>query len=190
MGLISPGGENLLDFFELRQVLLTYDGDLRDPLWWPQERPVPMRVARGPLGIPLPSMPGTKILCGVVPEPEDSSPVLTWILGYFWSLPRGVSPRLDWGHARVLSSRAVAAVSRFPSRGSRDLWLSLEAFPRGFPTGLSHVPPWFESILGLKVEAVQGKQVSLEWTEASRGLWEWWHDPGVPLAFFVESASC
>ena len=73
-----------------------------------------------------------------VPEPEDSSPVLTWILGYFWSFPRGVSPRLEWGHARALSSRAVAAVSRFPSRGSRDLWLSLEAFPRGFPTRLSH----------------------------------------------------
>ena len=32
MGLISPGGENLLDFLELRQVLSTYDGDLRDPL--------------------------------------------------------------------------------------------------------------------------------------------------------------
>ena len=124
-----------------------------------------------------------------VPEPEDSSPVLTWIFGYFWSLPRGVSPRFEWGHARALSSRAVAAVSHFPSRGSRDLWLSLEAFPRGFPTGLSHVPPWCESILGLKVEAVQGKQVSLEWTETSGGLWEWWHDPGVPLAFPVESAS-
>ena len=54
MGLILPGGENLLDFLELRQVLSTYDGDLRDPLWWRQERPVPMRVARGPLGIPLP----------------------------------------------------------------------------------------------------------------------------------------
>ena len=94
-----------------------------------------------------------------VPEPEDSSPVLTWILGYFWSLPRGVSPRLDWGHARALSSRAVAAVSRFPSRGSRDLWISLEAFPRGFPTGLPHVPLCCESILGLKVEAVQGNQV-------------------------------
>ena len=73
-----------------------------------------------------------------VPEPEDSSPVLTCILGYFLSLPRGVSPRLEWGHARALSSLAVAAVSRFPSRGSRDLWLSLEAFPRGFPTRLSH----------------------------------------------------
>ena len=77
-----------------------------------------------------------------VQEPEDSSPVLTWNLGYFWSLPRRVSPRLEWGHARALSSRAVAAVSRFSSRGSRDLWLSLEAFSRGFPSGLSHVPPW------------------------------------------------
>ena len=124
-----------------------------------------------------------------MPEPEDSSPVLTWILGYFWSLPRGVSPRLEWGHARVISSRAVAAVSRLPSHGSMDLWLSLEAFPRGFPTGLSHVPPWCESILGLKVEAVQGEQVSLEWTETSGGLWEWWQDPGDPLALPVESAS-
>ena len=103
-----------------------------------------------------------------VPEQEDSSAVLTWILGYFWSLPRGVSPRLLWGHACAISSRAVAAVLHFPLRGSRDQGLSLrvshEAFPRGFPTWLSHVPPWCESILGLKVEAVQGKQVSLEWT--------------------------
>ena len=65
MGLISSGAENLLDFLELRQVLSTYDGDLRDPLWWPQEKPVPNRVARGPLGIPLLSMPGPKTLCGV-----------------------------------------------------------------------------------------------------------------------------
>ena len=65
MGLISPGGENLLDFPELRQVLSTYNGELRDPLWWPQERPVTMRFAQGPLGITLPSMPGPKALCGV-----------------------------------------------------------------------------------------------------------------------------
>ena len=73
-----------------------------------------------------------------VPEPEDSSPVLTCNLGYFWSVFRGVSPRLEWGHARALSSGAVSAVSRFPSCDSRDLWLSLQAFPRGFPTRLSH----------------------------------------------------
>ena len=51
------------------------------------------------------------------------------------------------------------------------------------------MPLWCESILGLKVEAVQGKQVCLEWTETSGGLWELWHDLGVPLAFPVESAS-
>ena len=112
MGLISTGAENLLDFLELRQVLSTYDRDLRD---------------------------------------------------------------------------SVADVSRFPSWGSRDLWLSLEAFPRGFPTGLSHVPPWCEWILGVKVEALRGKQVPLKWTETSGGLFEWWHDPGVPLAFPIES---
>ena len=105
-------------------------------------------------------------------EPDDSSPVLIWILGYFWSHPRGVNPRLEWGHARALSFRAVAAVSSFPSRGSRDLWLSHEAFPRGFPTGLSDETPCCESILGLNVVALQGKQVSLEWTETSGRLWE------------------
>ena len=66
MGLISPGGENLLDFLQLRQVLSTYDRVLRDPLWWPQERQVPMRVALGPLEFPLPTMLAPKTLCGVV----------------------------------------------------------------------------------------------------------------------------
>ena len=59
------------------------------------------------------------------------------------------------------SLRVDQRICGFPSR------LSHEAFPRGFPTGLSHVPPCCESILGLKVEAVQGIQVSLEWTETS-----------------------
>ena len=81
------------------------------------------------------------------------------------------------------SLRVDQRICGFPS------WLSHEVFPRVFPTGLSHVPPWCESILGLIVEAVQGKQFSLEWTETSGGLWEWLHDPGVPFAFPVESAS-
>ena len=152
-----------------------------------------MRVARGPLRIPLPSMPWPMILCEFGAEPEDSSPVLTWILRYFWSLPRGVSPRLEWGHARTLPSKLQQQCG---ASLRLDQWicgfisrLSQEAFQRGFPTGLFHVPPWCESILGLKVEAVQEKEVSLEWTETSGGLWEWWHDPGDPLAFPVESAS-
>ena len=42
MGLISPGGENLLNFLEFRLVLSNYDSDLRDTLWFPQERLVPL----------------------------------------------------------------------------------------------------------------------------------------------------
>ena len=63
----------------------------------------PIQVARGPLGIPLSTIPGPKILCGVGAGHEHSSPVLTWILGFFWSLPMGVSPPLEWGHARAIS---------------------------------------------------------------------------------------
>ena len=42
-----PGGENILDFLQLRQVLSTYNGDRRDPLWWPQERPVKIQDSTG-----------------------------------------------------------------------------------------------------------------------------------------------
>ena len=183
MGLISPGGENLLYFLKLRPMLSTYDGDLTDPLWWPQERPVPMRLARGPLGIPLPTMPGPKTLCGVGAGTWRFLSSADMDLGVLLESPQGSQSSSRVGACTCVSSRAVAAVSRFPSRGSRELWLSLkpfpqdfptrlslEAFPRGFPTGLSHVPPWCESILGLKGEAVQGKQVSLECTETSGGL--------------------
>ena len=106
MGLISPGGENLLDFLELQQVLSTYDGDLRDPLWWPQESQSPCELLGCLSGFLSRLCQGLRSCVDSVMEPEHSSPVLTWILGYFWSLPSGVSPRLEWVHARALSSRA------------------------------------------------------------------------------------
>ena len=87
MGLISPGGENLLDFLELRQVLSTYDGDLRDPLCWPQERRVPCELLGGLSGFLSRRSLGLRPCVESVPEPEDYSPVLTWNLGYFWSPP-------------------------------------------------------------------------------------------------------
>ena len=185
MGLISPGGENFLDFLELLLVLSTYDGDLRDPLWWPQERPVPMRVARGPLGIPVPSMPRPKTLCGVG----------AGICGFLSSADMDLGVLLQSPQGSQSSARVGACPCAFLPSCSSSVTLPFAwikgslAFPLGFPMGLSHVPPWCESILGLKVEAVKGKQVSLEWTETPGGLWEWWHDPGVPFAFPVESAS-
>ncbi|KAI4555750.1 hypothetical protein MJT46_014373 [Ovis ammon polii x Ovis aries] len=79
--------QNLLDFLELRQVLSTYDWDLRDPLWWPQKRPVPMRVPRGHSGFLSRRCRSLRPCVESGPEPEDSSPVLTWIWGI-----SGVSP--------------------------------------------------------------------------------------------------
>ena len=135
MGLISPGGEKLLDFLELQQVLSTYDGDLRDPLWWPQERQVPMRVARGPLGIPLTSMPGTKILCGVG----------AGTLGFPSSGDMDLGVLLESPQGSQSSSRVGSCTCAFlPSCSSSSVTLPFAwikgsvAFPRGFPTRLSH----------------------------------------------------
>ena len=134
MSLISPGGENLLDFLELRQVLSTYDGELRDPLWWPQERPVPMRDARGPLGIPLTSMPRTKTLCGVG----------AGTLGFPSSADMDLGVVLESHQGSQSSSRVVSFTCAFlPSCSSSVTlpfaWIKASvAFPRGFPTRLSH----------------------------------------------------
>ena len=134
MGLISPGGENLLDVLELRQVLSTYDGDLRDPLWWPQERPVPMRVARGSLGIPLPSMPGPKILCGAG----------AGTLGFLSSADMNLGVLLESPQWSQSSSRVGASTCAFLPSCSSSVTLLFAwtkgsgAFPRCFPTRLSH----------------------------------------------------
>ena len=119
--------------------------------------------------------------------------MLTWILEHFWSLPRASVLVSSGGrHVRFppeLLQQCRASLHVDQGICGFRLRLSHEDFPQGFPTWPSQEPPWCESILGLKVEAVQGKQVSLEWTETSGELWEWSHDPGVPLAFPVESAS-
>ena len=134
MGLISPGGENLLDFLELWQVPSTYDGDLRDPLYCPQERPVPMRVARGPLRIPLPLMPGPKTLCGVGAETRGFLSSANMDLGLLLESPQGSQS----------SSRVGACTCAFLPSCSNSVtrpfaWIKGSvAFPRGFPTGHSH----------------------------------------------------
>ena len=138
MGLISPGGENLLDFLELGQVLSTCDGDLRDPLCWPQERPVPMRVARGPLGIPLPSIPGPMILCGFGAGTRAFLSSADMDLGVLLESPQWSKSLSRVGACTCAFLPSCSSSVTLPSRGSRDLWLCLEAFPRGFPTNLSH----------------------------------------------------
>ena len=81
MGLISPGGENLLDFLDLRPVLSTYDGDLRDPLCCSQERPVPSELLGVISGFLSRRCLGLRPCVESLPEPEASFPLLTWIWG-------------------------------------------------------------------------------------------------------------
>ena len=134
MGLISPGGENLLDILELRQVISTHDGDLRDPLLWPQERPVPMRVARGPLGIPLETMPGPKTFCGVGVGNG----------GFLYSADMDLGVLLESPQGSQSSYRVGACTCAFLPSCSSSVALPFAwikgsvAFPRGFPTRLSH----------------------------------------------------
>ena len=104
MGLISPGGEILLDFLELRQVLSTYDGDLRVRSGGLRKGQSPCELLEGLSGFLSRQCRGLRPCVESEPEPEDSSPVLTSILVYLWSLPRVLSHSLESGHARALSS--------------------------------------------------------------------------------------
>ena len=95
--------------------LSSYDEDLRDPLVWPQESPVSMRVARGLSGVLCSRCWGRGPHLDLRPGSQASSPVPTWILGFLWSFHKGVRPHLVWRHASPLSSRAGKAVSGFLS---------------------------------------------------------------------------
>ena len=121
-------------FYRVSAVLSTYDGDLSDPLWWPQERPVPMQVARGPLGIPLPSKPGPKSLCGVGAGTSGFLSSADMDLGVLLESPQGSQS----------SSREGTCTCAFLQSCSSSVTLPLAwikgsvAFPRGFPTRFSH----------------------------------------------------
>ena len=105
MGLILPGGENLLDFLELRQVLSTYDGDLRDPSGGLRKGQSPCELLGGLLGFLSLRCRGLRSFLEWVPEPEDFSTVLTGSWG-----TSGVSP----GESVLISSGGMHV--RFPPK--------------------------------------------------------------------------
>ena len=79
-GLISPGVETSWFSLSFNSFLSSYNGDLGDLLVWPQERPVSIRDASDFEGF---FSSGCRVLRPRLDsrlEPEDSSPVLTWIL--------------------------------------------------------------------------------------------------------------
>ena len=104
MGLISPGVENLLDFLELRQVLSTYDGTSGTRSVGLRKGQTPSELLGGLLGFLSRRCRGLRSCVESVSEPEDSSPMLTWIWG-----TSGVSP----GESVLVSSGGMHV--RFPS---------------------------------------------------------------------------
>ena len=133
MGLISAGGENLLDFLELRQVLSTYNGTSRTRSSGLRKGQSPCELF-GCLSVFLSRRcRDLRPFVKSVPEPEDSSPVLTWILGYFWSLPgETVLFGVGAGTCAFLPSCSSSVTLPFA-------WIKGSvAFPGGFPTRLSH----------------------------------------------------
>ena len=95
MGLISPRGENLLDFLEFRRCSQLMTGSSGTCSGGLRKGQSPWKLLGGLSGFLSRRCRGLRPCVESVPEPEDSSLVLTWILGYFWSLPSGVSPRLE-----------------------------------------------------------------------------------------------
>ena len=93
--------------------LSSYDEEVRDPLMWPQECPAFMRVAWGHSGFLSSRCWALGPHLELRPEPQVSSPVLTWTSDFLWCFHRGVRPRLVLRHVSPLSSRAGKAVSGF-----------------------------------------------------------------------------
>ena len=133
MGLISPGGENLLDFLEMRQVLRLTTGTSGTRSGGLRKGQSPCELIGGLSGFLSHRSRGRKHCVESVPEPEDSSPVLTWNLEYSES-PQGSQS----------SSRVGACTCIFLPSCSSSVTLPFEwikgsvAFPPVFPTRLSH----------------------------------------------------
>ena len=147
MGLISPGGVNLLYFLELRQVLSTYEGASGIRSGGLRKGQSPWELLGGLSGFLSRRCWGLRPCVESVPEPQDSSPVQTWIFGVLLDSPQGSqsSSRVGaWTCAFLPSCSSSVALPFTWIKGSVSFprgfptRLSHEAFPRGFPKRLSH----------------------------------------------------
>ena len=129
MGLISPGGENLLDFPELGRVSRVTTGTSGTRSGGLRKGQCPWELQESLSGFLSRQCRGLRPCVESVPEPEDSSPVLTCILRV-----SGVSPVES-----VLVSSGGRHV-RFPPELLQECYASLhvDQGSSGFPSMLSH----------------------------------------------------
>ena len=122
MCLISPGGENLQDFLELRQVLSTYDGDLRDLSGGLRKGLSPCEFHGGLSGFLSSADMELGVLLKSPQVSQSSSRVGACTCAFLPSCSSCVTLPFAW----IKGSGALPRGS--PTR------LSLEAFPQGCPT--------------------------------------------------------
>ena len=154
-----------------------------NPLALPQESQFSIQVERGLSGFLSSRFSGIWPHLGLRPEPQGSSPVLTWILGFLWSVNRGVRPRLVWIHGTPLPSRGFKEVSDFLSSGPKGLGLFLEV-PRGCHTSLRVLSR------SLGFQSSQCRGIRLIWSNGKSGSFQIEARlPGMLSSFKVRPAS-
>ncbi|KAI4575206.1 hypothetical protein MJG53_003134 [Ovis ammon polii x Ovis aries] len=187
-------GENVLDFLKLWLILSSYDGDERDRLWWPQDwnaqDSLLNKQRKDPSSRPTRRKRSSS---GCGRDPRASSQVERGMSGNFLSCIKGVKDPLEVPEERPgFSSEQAAKGSLISTYEAETELFWMWAGPTCFlSSGEGAVPR--ATVVGIdprrESRGSAEKEVPLEWTETSRGLLEWWHDDGVPLAFAVESAS-
>ena len=93
-----------------------------------------------------------------VPEAEGFLSSADMDLGVLLESPQGSQSSSRVGPCTCAFLPSYSSSVTLPVSWIKGSVVSLESFPWGFPTVLFHVPPLCESILGVKVEAVQRKQ--------------------------------
>ena len=134
MGLISPGGKTSWIFSSCGRCSLLMIGTSGTRSGGLRKGQSPCELVTGLSGFLSLGCWSLRPCVESGPEPEDSSPVLTWILGVLLESPQGSQS----------SSRMRACTCAFLPSCSSSVTLPVVsimgsvAFPRGFPTRLSH----------------------------------------------------
>ena len=134
MGLISPGGGTSWIFSSCGRCSQLTTGTSGTPSGVLRKGQSPCELFGDLSGFLSRRCRGLRPCVESVPQPEDSSSVLTWILGNFWSLPRAVSPRLERGACTCAFLPSCSSSVTLPFAGIKGSG----AFPLVFPTRLSH----------------------------------------------------
>ena len=98
------------DFSQVTVGFSSYDGELREPLVFPQGSPISIRVAMGSWGLLSSHYKANTPYEDFCPETPCSSPVATGISMLHPNFSQGVRPHFEWKQRTPLSSRVVTGI--------------------------------------------------------------------------------